>query len=353
MIMKILSLALSLILLTGCAGGEPAGTVAGTAGSGNDNESSDKDATLTFSSFDGGGPDFSLDIADPEIADYSRKRVYDNPNHEELDGAGYKMIFTFTGKKEGETTAKVTAFSPIADNFEMTYKVAVDSDLKVTLTLIEEKDSNVVEPLEYMVDYDGRKDFYENARDYYAPGEIVELYYGIIATDTDYSFYLDGEPLNYGYDEDIGFIITFEMPDHDVKLTVESRNTMVMMSFNATVNAMWAEDFNYNIPGSRTVDIQAGEGAASVVFFTDEPVSNFKIHSLHLKFLNDDAAPEYLTIERVNAGELTPDEPLTVDLNFTGDIPENAVSYEDVDGTERYFILDISGYDGSLTLTEF
>ncbi len=78
----------------------------------------------------------------------------------------------------------------------------------------------------YSVDYCGQKSVYSGARDSYYAGQEVKLYYSLIATDTDYSFYLDGERLNVDYDERKGFIISFTMPDHDVKLECESRNSM-------------------------------------------------------------------------------------------------------------------------------
>ena len=79
----------------------------------------------------------------------------------------------------------------------------------------------------YRVDYDGRQDFYEGAKDAYAAGEQVTLYCSMIATDTDYTFLLDGETINVDYDESKGFVIRFVMPDHDVKLECNMRNTMV------------------------------------------------------------------------------------------------------------------------------
>ena len=80
---------------------------------------------------------------------------------------------------------------------------------------------------QYAVDYCGQKDDYTNARDSYRAGEKVTLCYYLIATDTDYSFYLDDERLNTDYDENKGFIISFTMPEHDVKLECRSVNTMV------------------------------------------------------------------------------------------------------------------------------
>ena len=80
---------------------------------------------------------------------------------------------------------------------------------------------------QFTVDYCGQKDDYTNARDSYRAGAKVTLYYYLIATDTDYSFYLDDERLNVDYDENKGFIIRFTMPEHDVKLECRSVNSMV------------------------------------------------------------------------------------------------------------------------------
>ena len=78
----------------------------------------------------------------------------------------------------------------------------------------------------YAVDYCGEKDAYKGAEDTYRAGAQVTLYYDLIATDTDYSFYLDGERLLQDYDDSCGFIIRFTMPEHDVKLECVTRNTM-------------------------------------------------------------------------------------------------------------------------------
>ena len=78
----------------------------------------------------------------------------------------------------------------------------------------------------YEVDYLGCKDDFKKAKDSYEEGKKVTLYYDIIATDTDYTFYLDDEVLDVDYSDSKGYIITFIMPDHDVTLRVESRNTM-------------------------------------------------------------------------------------------------------------------------------
>ena len=62
------------------------------------------------------------------------------------------------------------------------------------------------------VDYHGSRSSFTGAKDSYAAGTEVVLYYDLIATDTDYSFRLDGEPLNPGYDGEKGYVIRFTMP---------------------------------------------------------------------------------------------------------------------------------------------
>ena len=81
----------------------------------------------------------------------------------------------------------------------------------------------------YSVDYCGEKSMYDGAKDAYGAGKEVTLYYSVTASDTNYSFRLDGEKLsNVEYDSDKGyFIIRFTMPDHDVKLECVTENVTV------------------------------------------------------------------------------------------------------------------------------
>ena len=80
----------------------------------------------------------------------------------------------------------------------------------------------------YSVDYSGQKESYLHAKDSYRAGEKVEIFFDRIATDTDYSFYLDKERLSPLYDDKKGFVITFTMPAHDVVLEYRSRNSMIV-----------------------------------------------------------------------------------------------------------------------------
>ena len=93
-----------------------------------------KAATLSFHSFDGGGPRYSV-VLDSDIVTYKSERKYDKPDHKRLKGAGYYVIFTFTGLKPGETVLTVQKRSPIreTDRQDRQYKVTVDKDLNVTI----------------------------------------------------------------------------------------------------------------------------------------------------------------------------------------------------------------------------
>lgn len=79
----------------------------------------------------------------------------------------------------------------------------------------------------YRVDYCGQKEFFKGAKDKYKEGDEVEVYFHLIATDTSYKFYLDGEEINVGYDEKAGIIVKFTMPPHDVTLSFRQRNVML------------------------------------------------------------------------------------------------------------------------------
>ena len=81
---------------------------------------------------------------------------------------------------------------------------------------------------EYKVSYDDKED-YIDAKDAYPAGTKVIVYYDWknIGTDTDYSFFLDGERLNCMYVEGKGYEIVFTMPERDVSITHEQSSSMM------------------------------------------------------------------------------------------------------------------------------
>ena len=79
----------------------------------------------------------------------------------------------------------------------------------------------------YNVDYHGQKDMFSRAKNSYKEGDTVELSYGLVATDTDYSFFVDGQAVNTNWDEKKGYIIKFTMPEYDIEVYCTQRNSMI------------------------------------------------------------------------------------------------------------------------------
>ena len=93
----------------------------------------EEQATLTFSSFDGGGYEYSVDIEDPTILACDVLRDYGEGDHSLETGSAYTMTFTFMGLKPGTTTVTVYGRSPILENDDALYTATVDESLNVTL----------------------------------------------------------------------------------------------------------------------------------------------------------------------------------------------------------------------------
>ena len=100
-------------------------------------ESMGNTAVLEFESFDGGGPDFTAILEDASIVSVRKSIEYSDPNHAELNGAGYTVTFTFTGSKAGKTGMKMEERSPIAGNYDRTYTLTVADDLSVSIEALE------------------------------------------------------------------------------------------------------------------------------------------------------------------------------------------------------------------------
>ncbi|MBR4236229.1 MAG: hypothetical protein IKR85_09245 [Clostridia bacterium] len=97
-----------------------------------------EDAVMSFTSFFGGGPEYSVNIEDQTLVSLSSRIVYGDAQTPVPPGAEYMVEYTFTGVKPGRTTVTVSRTSPIAGNGETRYILEVDADLNVSLTLLRE-----------------------------------------------------------------------------------------------------------------------------------------------------------------------------------------------------------------------
>ena len=89
---------------------------------------------LTFSSFDGGGYEYSVSADDPEILSWTVQKDYGLINDEPETGGTFDVSITFTGRKPGTTQVAVYGRSPILENDDSVYSAVVDDELRVTLT---------------------------------------------------------------------------------------------------------------------------------------------------------------------------------------------------------------------------
>ena len=115
---------LVLTCFTGCTGGstEP------------DGEGFSKECKLEFHSFDGGGPEYTVEIADESVISCSYDKKYSKPDHDEMTGAGFDVIYTFKGLKPGKTEFTVSGESPIVPREDYVYEAEVTESLKIKIT---------------------------------------------------------------------------------------------------------------------------------------------------------------------------------------------------------------------------
>ena len=117
------------------------------------------------------------------------------------------------------------------------------------------------------------------------------------------------------------------------------------------VRAMWA-DGEWNGDYDR-IDLSAGELVSSVLFVADSTVTDFQISSLFLESVDDYGNMNFSVTPLYTQDTLTPDWALVVDLTFYGDLPSYGISYVDANRQLWRFAIEISGYDGSIVLTEY
>jgi len=118
---------------------------------------------------------------------------------------------------------------------------------------------------------------------------------------------------------------------------------------NPTVSAVYGKDYTgeYDSFAADYTDY-----AVDVVFTTDGTVRNFKVLALTLKEITEDGSMSFSFKDMYTYGELTPDKGLAVKMSLPETIPFYGISYTDGTDTERVFSVNLSGFDGSVYLTE-
>lgn len=97
--------------------------------------------TLSFHSFDGGGPEYSFENEKTGVFTWFSERVYNNPNHEQLCGSGFDVRYSIYPLRAGEATAVIKGSSPICREPDRRLFVSVGEDLSTEYHIEEINDN--------------------------------------------------------------------------------------------------------------------------------------------------------------------------------------------------------------------
>lgn len=142
----------------------------------------------------------------------------------------------------------------------------------------------------------------------------------------------------------------------DLKPEVDSETSQPTGNQRDTENCVhvqWAEDVLTDLSDYERFRLGLDEEQPLIYFSTEQTIEEFKELSLTFESVDDDGNVKFAVEETYNHGTMTPETPLLTRMEFIGTIPNNGISYVDSNGKTRYFAVEVSGYDGSLLLSEF
>ena len=116
------------------------------------------------------------------------------------------------------------------------------------------------------------------------------------------------------------------------------------------IGVFYEDEYSFDTPDQYVYESSTSEYAVGVVINPLQDVKNFKFYSLVFKDMGNGQDLDYLVDELYSVKELKEQEPILIKMEFPGDMPTNAISYEDEDGRTVYYAIYQSGYDGSLGL---
>ena len=186
------------------------------------------EAILTFDSFDGGGSEYDIEL-DSAIVTCTRNKEYLDANHDELDGAAFRITYTFTGVAQGEATATVKTRSPIAGNFDYKYSVRVDEKLNVSIEKLETIDrdeaANAVQPVPTLVISANGKVLYAHPEDNASAQALIEM----LSSEA-----IEVEMHDYGHFEKVGQL-PWILPRTDETITTEPGDVILYQGNQITI----------------------------------------------------------------------------------------------------------------------
>ena len=184
--------------------------------------------SLSFESFDGGGPSFSAIAEDESLLTWEKTVAYANPDHEQMDGSAFTVTFAFTGLKPGSTKLTIEQRSPISGNLDHIYTATVDERLRVSLELVAAIDLDQIEairPRPVLVIEANGKQFYATLEDNSSAEAFTELLReGPLAV----------ELHDYGGFEKVG-PLPAELPRNDEPITTQPGDVILYQGSQITI----------------------------------------------------------------------------------------------------------------------
>lgn len=121
------------------------------------------------------------------------------------------------------------------------------------------------------------------------------------------------------------------------------------------VKAEWADEvvLNSGKCDEFTIASLEEENRARIAFTVENDIKEFKLLAIELQSVDNDGNLQFDLEELYHYGDFSPKKALVGDVVFHGDTLEYGISYVDPEGMTRYYVLEVSGVDGSLIMTEF
>lgn len=139
----------------------------------------------------------------------------------------------------------------------------------------------------------------------------------------------------------------------DLENTLQEKVQMLeLMPFSEYIEMQGMETYNAEESDADTEVYVDWNSDSTVIFYADAAVDDFKVLSLSLEEVDENGKYTFLVEQEKNYGTIVPGEPLVLNMEMIGTIPNNGISYVNSRGETKTFAIETSGYDGSLFLTE-
>ena len=143
---------------------------------------------------------------------------------------------------------------------------------------------------------------------------------------------------------------TVSLQENAPKETVAKEKTEVENPVSVYITEL--ENYTERTESFQVYNGNYGEDVTSYIIYTEDEITNFKVLKLSLdSYENDEMILKAETLTDI--GRLTDGAGLILKVPFVGDaVPTMGVSYVDTEGNKYTKAIEMSGYDGSIYLSD-